>query len=101
MEYRKIESLSWLISSLFCVLRAPVFGQNQSPATAPAVEAAPSISATAAHAAAKKTEAQQTLGYTNAVINYCNRINLFLLTAQNLDREIQRALRGEIAAKSS
>lgn len=33
------------------------------------------------------------------MINYCNRINLFLLTVQNLDREIQRALRGETAAK--
>jgi hypothetical protein len=97
----KLKTLSWLIPSLFCVLTAPVFGQNQSPATSPAVEPAPSISATAADVAAKKAEAQQTLGYTNAVINYCNRINLFLLTVQNLDREIQRALRGEIAAKKS
>jgi len=96
-----LKTLSWLIPSLFCVLTAPVFGQNQSPATAPAVEPAPSISATAADVAAKKAEAQQTLGYTNAVINYCNRINLFRLTVQNLDREIQRALRGEIAAKKS
>jgi hypothetical protein len=99
MDYKRTDLLRWLISVLVSTITASVFGQNQAATAAPAIEPAPSASATATDAAAKKTEAHQTLAYTNAVINYCNRINSFLLTVQNLDREIQRALQGEVAAK--
>jgi hypothetical protein len=98
MEYKKIARLGWLIPPLVCILTSPVFGQKEPP-TAPGLEPLPSATATAAAPAADKAKSQQTLGYTNAVINYCNRINSFLLTVQNLDREIQRVLHGETAAK--
>jgi hypothetical protein len=99
MDYKKTDLLWWLIPVLVSTMTASVFGQNQSATTAPAIEPVPSASATATDAAAKEAEAQQTLAYANAVINYCNRINSFLLTIWNLDREIERALHGEVAAK--
>jgi hypothetical protein len=98
MDYKRTDLLRWLIPVLVSTITASVFGQKAA-TTAPTIEPAPSASATATDAAAKKAEAQQTLAYTNAVINNCNRINSFLLTVQNLDREIQRALQGEVAAK--